>query len=247
MTVFLQLPSPLLDDSTFVRSLVPFIPPLWLRLAIGVSFFAVLATIDLARHGRAARKWREYGFLLVAVVVSLGYGILNDQLTVGLSPEYFAYGKGLADKLGPHFEQHPFQLRWEAAKVGMQATWSAGLIIGVAFLLANNPRPGLPCLFYKSMFKLLPGIVLACAVCATLLGGAGYGGLLTWLSEDFAEMLRRDQFRPRRFMAVYGIHLGGYIGGLIGTIVTVISLRRKRLLLQRGRQPAHSKTVPAAT
>ena len=29
-------------------------------------------------------------------------------------------------------------------------------------------------------------------------------------------------------MAVYGIHLGGYVGGLVGTVVTVVLIRQKR-------------------
>ena len=31
-------------------------------------------------------------------------------------------------------------------------------------------------------------------------------------------MVRREEFRPFRFMAVYGMHLGGYAGGAIGVV-----------------------------
>ena len=47
-------------------------------------------------------------------------------------------------------------------------------------------------------------------------------------NEDFAEMLKHNLWRPRRFMTVYGIHLGGYIGGLVAMITAVILIRRKR-------------------
>lgn len=34
--------------------------------------------------------------------------------------------------------------------------------------------------------------------------------------------------RPRRFMCVYGMNLGGYVGGLIATVAAVIHIRRGR-------------------
>ena len=45
-------------------------------------------------------------------------------------------------------------------------------------------------------------------------------------------MVRRNEFRPFRFMAVYGIHLGGYIGGAIGAVMAVISIRFARRQLK---------------
>jgi hypothetical protein len=43
-------------------------------------------------------------------------------------------------------------------------------------------------------------------------------------------MLRRDEFRPRRFMLVFGIHLGGYAGALVGTTVACLTVRRDRAI-----------------
>ena len=57
---------------------------------------------------------------------------------------------------------------------------------------------------------------------------AGYAGAFTFLSTDFHEMLRRDEFRPRRFMLVFGLHLGGYVGALLGTLAAVVQVRRNR-------------------
>ena len=60
------------------------------RIAMVVGIFACLAAVDLKRHGHAARRWKEYLFLVSCVVLALAYGIVNDQVTVGISWEYFS-------------------------------------------------------------------------------------------------------------------------------------------------------------
>jgi hypothetical protein len=197
------------------------------RIAAGVAIFACLAIADLRRNGRQARRWREYLLLLACVAVALLYGIVNDQLTVAISPEYYLYGKDIANTLGT---ETPAQstLRWEAAKVGMKATWSAGLIIGVILLFANNPSKRLPSLPFTRVYRLLPIMIIVPAICATLLGILGACGALAWVSDDFPMLLRDNLWRPYRFMAVYGIHLGGYIGGALAAILAATLIRQER-------------------
>src|SRR5436305_31251 len=100
------------------------------RIAAGVVIFITLAAVELARKGRAARRWKEYSFLGVVVLIALGYGVVNDQVTSRISWEYFYYGKGLSEVLGPRVPPERGRLSWEAAKVGMKATWTVGLVIG---------------------------------------------------------------------------------------------------------------------
>src|SRR5690242_9831290 len=102
------------------------------RVAIGCSIFVVLALVDFARNGRRAARWREYLFLVFAVALAMGYGAVNDAVASRISWEYFYYGKGLSDQLGPRVPPDPAALRWAAVGVGLRATWSAGLIAGVA-------------------------------------------------------------------------------------------------------------------
>jgi len=204
---------------------------LWARIAVGVAIFATLAIVDFHRQGRAATRWREYLFLLAAVVVALLYGVVNDQLTSRISWEYYYYGKGLEQALGDRTPPDAGRLHWEAVKVGLKATWSVGLLIGVACLLANNPRPDRRRLSNAQLLARMPLVSLSAATCALVLGYVGYRGGLAAVSDDFAYMVRRNEFRPYRFMAVYGIHLGGYVGGLAGTGLAVISIlhaRRRR-------------------
>jgi hypothetical protein len=198
------------------------------RLSVGLSIFLLLAIVDLRRHGRAATRWREYAFLCCTVAIAMAYGIANDQITSRISWEYYAYGKGLAPVLGYRIPPEPAQLSWEAAKVGMQATWSVGLLIGVACLIANNPRNDRPRLSYRQLLARVPWMVLIAAITAVAFGWVGYRGWLAMVSDDFREMVRQDQFRPARFMAVYGVHLGGYVGGAVGMLVMVASILRAR-------------------
>ncbi len=198
------------------------------RIAAGVLIFTCLAVVDVLRRGRAATRWREYLFLLAIVAIALLYGIVNDQITSRISWEYFFFGKGLAEVLGPQVPPDPRQLSWEAAKVGMKATWTAGLLIGVAILFANNPSPTRAPLRYPRLLLAACRVILVAAACAAALGYAGSSGWLAAFSDDFRQMLRHDEMRPRRFMIAFGIHLGGYIGGLLGAAWAVITIRRER-------------------
>jgi hypothetical protein len=203
------------------------------RVIAGISIFTVLAIVDLRRNGRAATRWREYGVLLAAVLVAMAYGVINDQITCTISPEYFLYGKEIDKIIGDAWPPDMAALRWEAAKVGLKATWSAGLVFGVVLLLANNPFRGWPRLRNRELVRLLP-LVVGCAAGLGFIGGVlGYYGFLLHASTDFEMMMRADIFRPRRFMCTWGVHLGGYLGGLMGTVVAVGIMIRRRMVPTR--------------
>lgn len=198
------------------------------RIGIGAAIFATLALIDLARNGRRATRWREYLFLLTACAMAMAYGVVNDRIASGISWEYFYFGKGLDQQLGLHVPPDPAAVHWAACKVGLKATWSVGLLIGVALLLANNPKPGVRQLPYRSLMKFLL-IALFVAGCFAAIGAAlGSRGWLGWTSADLRAISRDDLFRPRRFQMVYGMNLGGYVGGAVATVFSVLSIRRSR-------------------
>jgi hypothetical protein len=104
------------------------------------------------------------------------------------------------------------------------------LFIGVALLIANNPSKRSPRLRYRELLMTLPPIFIVTILFAAILGWIGWHGGLNWMSEDFRLMFETNIFRPQHFLATYGVHLGGYVGGLIGTIVAVgwIVVKRKR-------------------
>ncbi|HEX5241940.1 MAG TPA: hypothetical protein VFW23_01665 [Tepidisphaeraceae bacterium] len=200
------------------------------RIAIGAAIFAILATVDLVRHGKKATRWREYLFLVAGVVLACGYGMINDQITSRISWEYFYYGKGLDDVLGSRIPPDSTAMSWAAMKVGIEATWTAGLIVSVALLIANNPGPNRPQLPYRTLLGHFGFIAIIAVGCSIILGTVGYLGSLTWISSDFRWLAHENLMRPSHFMCVFGIHLGAYLGGTLGVIVSVLRVvaRRKR-------------------
>lgn len=169
--------------------------------------------------------WREYLFLLLACALAMTYGVINDRIASSISWEYFYFGKGLDQQLGPRVPPGTAALHWAACKVGLKATWSVGLLIGVALLLANNPKPQHRQLPYRTLFGVLLMILLASACFAAIGAWVGSRGWLSWTSADLRALQRDDLFRPRRFLAVYGMNLGGYVGGSIATIIAILRLR----------------------
>jgi hypothetical protein len=190
-----------------------------------------MGIVDWWKRGKQATRWREYLFLIGITGVVMGYGVVNDQVTSAISWEYFYYGKGLDGVLGERVPPEGWALHWEAGKVGLKATWSAGLVVGVGLLIANNPWRGRRRLGYRELWGRVPMMLGVTAVVAVVFGVLGYAGVFAWWSEDFRQMLARDEFRPRRFMMVFGIHLGGYVGGLVGMLVAAGSIvwERRRL------------------
>jgi len=174
------------------------------RVGIGAAIFTALAAWDLVQNRRRATRWREYLFLVMAAALAMAYGAVNDRIASSISWEYFYYGKGLDEQLGPRVPPDMAALHWEACKVGLKATWSVGLIIGVLFLFANNPRPHRRQLAYQQLVPPLLMVLLVAAIFAVIGGMLGSHGWLDWSSRDLQAIMRDDLFRPKRFMAVYG-------------------------------------------
>ena len=201
------------------------------RLAIGAMLFAAFAVWDLARRGRQARRWREYLFLIIAATAGAAYGYVNDSITSTISWEYFYYGKDLSEQLGTHVPPDPVALRHAAAFVGVKAAGSAALLAGALLLIANNRgrKPtDPPPLRDRALYFRLPGIVCAAAGCGAVFGVLGYFGMLTWTSQAVREAARDGLFRPAHFQCAYGVHLGGYVGGIAGTALAIRGVRRRR-------------------
>jgi hypothetical protein len=188
------------------------------RIALGVGFLVALAIIDYRRNGRQADRWREYLFLAGAVAVAMLYALANDMVTVTISPEYFLNHENL--EWQDRFSR-PGGMYGLAAGVALRASWSAGLMIGVVLLVANNPSPRFPRIAWRRMYRLLGLPAGTAAVTAAGAGGLRWLGGLDWL-------LGPASLAMRPFETVYAVHAGAYLGGLLGTLAAVIYILHAR-------------------
>ncbi|MBN1553297.1 MAG: hypothetical protein JXA11_01020 [Phycisphaerae bacterium] len=116
-------------------------------------------------------------------------------------------------------------LSWEAI---IPLSWTVGLLLAVAVLLANNPHKTLPQLPFPNLYRLIALPILSAALLGVVGGILGWLGYLSNLSDDLQLLTLNDVWRPSRFCCAWGVHLGGYIGGPIGAAWSVILIRRKR-------------------
>jgi hypothetical protein len=181
------------------------LPRLRFFLIVGVAVAVILAVHDLRRHPGNPTRAKEYGFLLYTTLVALLYGVVHDQLTATLSPEYFLLGKSLS--------ADPAAFRWAVAKLGARASAGMGLLAGAALLVANgsgsSERFG-----YRELVRLSL-VPLAFAVFFAVAFGA-VNARLELGATTAREFVTDD--RVRAFVVVWAIHLGSYVGALLGVV-----------------------------
>ena len=180
----------------------------------------VAAAVDCWWYRERAVRWREYLFLVLAGIAGGTFGIINDQITVAISPEYFALGKGI---------EQSDRFRLDVALLGFQAGCVAGMVIGSAFLLSNQPRNGKPPLPLRELFGLAryPLASAVGTVPLTVLVSLQFDPL------DFRPVLEEmfSQAKVTRVLAVWGIHAGLYLGGALGTVLAISRIARRRSTL----------------
>jgi hypothetical protein len=189
---------------------------LW-RLPLLLALMAAVAWIDWRRHGDRATKWREYGFLLAVGLLGGMLGVAIDQITATISPEYFVVGKGIA---------HDDYFRLNIALFGFQGGLVAGMAIGGMFLIANNPRPDRPSLPTPRLFWLASWPIWIALAAVPF----GCFAALRWdpigLAKELSDVISLAAMA--QFLAVWGIHLGLYVGGAVGAVFGVVRVRRLR-------------------
>jgi len=163
------------------------------------------------------------GFAVIGAFIAGGYGILHDQITYSISPEYFT-------KLKFHQFQNTdfgFPVRVRVAEIGFLATWWVGFFS--AWFLARIAVPAWPEKIARR--KVLAGvsIILAFALSSGLAGG--WLGSLRRSNPDFSAwqsyaVLLGVNDLPA-FVQVAYIHNAGYIGGLLGLVAALVFLNRK--------------------
>jgi hypothetical protein len=161
---------------------------------------------------------------LIGGIIAGLYGVLHDQITFAISPEYFTKLKF------EQFHYADFGLgdRVFVTTIGFLATWWVGFIC--AWFLARRLIPRQP---RRHAYRQIRN-GFACVIAFGLsFGIIGYAyGLLRGPDADysawtwaFREFKITDTWS---FVRVAYIHNAGYLGGLIGLLVALVLIRPKR-------------------
>jgi hypothetical protein len=162
--------------------------------------------------------------LLAGCLISGFYGVLHDELTYTLSPDYFHAFKFITFQIPDSLHN-----RAGAALVGWQATWWMGLLIGLPVLTLGLLMPD-----WKSY---LTHSLAAFAVVALTALAVGLGALVySYFAIDANHL--PDYGYPRgvdrvAFARVGMMHNFSYLGGFIGIFTGISYLVAIRIRLRR--------------
>jgi len=148
------------------------------------------------------------------------YGILHDQFTYTISPEYYTkfkfYQFELADGSngGEAIFQNP---RLAVTAVGFMATWWTGILIGLGIGLTGLFQPNARTMFQSSINAI--AIALSLAAVSGLIGLA-YGVL--YLADTGVDWWLPDNLIDKKsFIMVGSMHNFGYLGAVFGLIAGI--------------------------
>jgi hypothetical protein len=172
------------------------------------------------------RKFGVFTATIFIMVLLAGiYGIIHDQVTYSISPEYFTKFK---------YPQFGFEPSWfgghrqTVAVIGFLATWWMGLFIGIALGL-----PGLAFKGHVAMKRAIATAIKIVFVIAVLFAVFGFlrgkyhlvrTGVDWWLPDDLVDR--------SHFIIVGSIHNFSYLGGVIGLVIAFIFMIMKNILLR---------------
>lgn len=163
--------------------------------------------------------------IVLSCVIGGLYGIVHDQLTYTISPEYYTkfkfYQFELKDSGDEAIFPHP---RLAVSVVGFLATWWMGLFIGIilgmlGFIHAES----------RQMLRItMKAMIVTMAVALqTGLIGLAYGKFhLAKTGVDW--FLPKNLTDKENFIAVGSMHNFSYLGGLAGLLIGIIYSIRQR-------------------
>ena len=154
----------------------------------------------------------------IGILAATLYGILNDQITVTIAPEYFSVFKRM--QFAPILEQTGLQeapTRVQAILVGTMATWWFGLFLGIVLSFSGlvGRRPPLST---RDFLRAVVGIMVFTLGLSILWGAIAYLAepQIKPDSDHWPFLYRIQAIRPA--FAIGFWHDGAYLGGFIGTI-----------------------------
>lgn len=191
--------------------------PYWARVAALVALMVAVAGAEVVIRGRNATRWKEYGFVLGAGLAAGLFGLANDLVTSSISPDYFVLAKGLPVDSLPQ----------SAGLLGFQAGFSAGAI-AAAFCVYIATRSSRRPAFSLGRLAFLAWRPFALAVALAVLLPLLFS---RFDPLDFEAMLAPILTPPQigRFIRVWWIHGGLYLGLLTGVLWITIDIKRDQV------------------
>ncbi|MEO1618639.1 MAG: hypothetical protein AAFV88_22510 [Planctomycetota bacterium] len=168
--------------------------------------------------------------LVLACLLCGVYGILHNQLSYSISPEYFTAFKFRQFAISPVMHG-----RLGAAIVGWEASWWMGMVIGF-FLIPFGHLVRTTSGFLRAVLRAYL-VVLATAITVGVFAiGLGW---LTITPDDSKPLLIGD--RPIQdvagFLRAGMLHNFSYLGGLLGIVTGVTSIMRRFLRGEKADAP----------
>ncbi len=158
---------------------------------------------------------------VLGALVAGAYGILHDQITYSISPEYFTKMK-FAQFYYANFHHSD---RVFAATIGFLATWWVGFAAGWFIARITVPQTSKDTAIKQSLygFAVIFGFAIAAAFIGFILGILHTADYSYWA--PLTQMLSITEVPD--FVTVAYIHNASYIGGVIGLIASIILIKRR--------------------
>lgn len=175
------------------------------------------------------RTKRFLSIILCSIAIASCFGILHDQITYTISPEYYTRFKFIMFRLTE--EGIPLQMnhRLGALLVGVKATWWVGMIIGLfyAFMLHHINEDNIARKLFTKTIKLTFFITIICSII-----GFFYGKV--YLAEIGVDWyLPENLIDTKNFITVGSIHNASYTGGLLGLMSGILYIAIQKLKLKK--------------
>jgi hypothetical protein len=186
--------------------------------------------------------WILNQIIVLSALIGGLYGILHDQLTYTISPEYYTKFKFYQFELIHTGNEAIFRNpRIKVSIVGFLATWWMGLFIGIILGILGFIHTDSSQMFRTTMKALLVTMAVAFA---TGLIGLAYGKFyLTKTGVDW--LLPQNLIHKGNFIAVGSMHNFSYAGGLAGLLTGIIySIRQRKKQGPVKKQSPVKKQVP---
>jgi hypothetical protein len=182
-----------------------------LRLLILLLFIGIMLLVDLKNPPQERHRARTYSFILLTGAIGALFGMSVDMLTSQISVDYFVYGKGLSQGQA---------LMGEILALGAKAGFSAAILGGCLFAYFNKDGSSV-----AHLYKYIPVPLLGSLAAALLFGAFQYYSETVRLNDA---VIFFGEHRARFFTLVWVIHIGVYVGAVLGLIGACYNIRKER-------------------